>query len=454
MQTHFSQAQLTDPAIASSNVELRACLQCDYCISNCPTYQLSGDKDDSSRGRIFQIKEMLEQGAKPDPVTVHYIDRCLSCLACMSTCPSSVHYLHLVDHAREYIEDHYQRPLPERFLRWILAEILPNPFRLRLALHAAQIAKPVARVMPNKLRRIIESAPDRLPQPSSYDRPQVFPAIGKRKRRVALLTGCAQKVLNTDINNASIRILRRHGCEVVVAQGVGCCGALTHHMGKTKQSLAAAAANIRAWMLEVRGTGLDAIVINTSGCGTVVKDYGFMFRNNEQLAADAATISALAKDISEFLTDIKLDYRITPKLRVAYHATCSLQFGQRIRFTPKKLLKAAGFSLVEPKDSHTCCGFAATYHILQSEISQELQARKIQNLESGSPDVIAAGNIGCMLQIGSGTDIPVVHTVELLDWVTGGPVPRSLLNQENISRADPALLPIHVNCSASTSVHT
>lgn len=428
MQTSFSQKQLSDPAIACSDVELRACLQCDYCISNCPTYQILDDKNDSSRGRIFLIKEMLEKGGKPEAATVQHIDRCLSCLACMSTCPSSVNYMHLVDHAREYIEKHYKRPLPDRLLRWALSQLLPNPSRLRLALRTAQFVKPAAKVMPAKLRQMIEFTPDLLPQPSTYDRPQVFPAIGERKRRVALLTGCAQKILNTDINNATIRILRRHGCEVVVARGSGCCGALTHHMGRQQQSLAAATRNIKAWMDEVDGAGLDAVIANTSGCGTVIKDYGYMFRN-DPLAAEAAAISALAKDITEVLSEIELDYRIKPKLRVAYHATCSLQFGQRIRYTPKKLLKSAGFDLIEPRDSHTCCGFAATYHILQSDISRELKTRKIQTLEAGNPDVIAAGNIGCMLQIGSGTEIPVVHTVELLDWVTGGPVPRALLGR-------------------------
>jgi glycolate oxidase iron-sulfur subunit len=425
MQTHFTPEQLTNPAMASSEVELRACLQCDYCINNCPTYQVLDDEFDSPRGRNYLIKAMLESGRKPEKDTVKHIDQCLSCLACMSTCPSSVNYMHLVDHAREYIEENYRRPLFDRLLRWGVAKIMPYPGRFRLAMRGAQLAKPLAFAMPGKIRSLVEFMPGTLPPPNQNDKPQVFPAMGERKRRVALLTGCAQTALNTDINDATIRILRRHGCEVVVAQGAGCCGALTHHMGKTRDSHAAAGRNIRAWMNEVNGAGLDAIVINTSGCGTVVKDYGFMFRN-DALADDAATIAMLAKDISEVLADIELDYKMTPDLRVAYHATCSLQFGQRIRFTPKKMLKAAGFTLIEPRDSHTCCGFAGTYHVLQPEISGQLKARKVKTLETGAPDVIAAGNIGCMMQIGSGTGVPVVHTVELLDWVTGGPLPRAL----------------------------
>ncbi|MCU7934166.1 MAG: glycolate oxidase subunit GlcF [Candidatus Thiodiazotropha sp. (ex Dulcina madagascariensis)] len=425
MQINFTQQQLAEPAMASSYVELCACLQCDYCTPNCPTYQLMGDEFDSSRGRIYLIKDMLESDCKPDEKTVTHIDQCLSCLACMATCPSSVHYMHLLDHAREYIEQKHQRPLYDRALRWMLAQLLPYPGRFRLAMRGARLVKPLAFVMPRKIRGMIEYTPDRLPPPSVNEKPQCFPAMGERKRRVALMTGCAQKTLNTDINDATIRILRRHGCEVVVAQDSGCCGALTHHMGKTKQSHVAAARNIRAWMKEVNGAGLDAIVINTSGCGTVVKDYAHMFRDGE-LAEDAATITGLAKDISELLADIELNHKPMPGLRVAYHATCSLQFGQRIRFTPKRLLKSAGFTVIEPRDSHACCGAAGTYNLLQPEISERLKARKVKALEEGAPDVIAAGNIGCMMQIGSATGLPVVHTVELLDWATGGPMPRAL----------------------------
>ncbi|MBI1421872.1 MAG: glycolate oxidase subunit GlcF [Gammaproteobacteria bacterium] len=431
MQTQFSLEQLRDHAMANSDVELRACLQCDYCIGNCPTYQLLGDKLDSSRGRIHLIKEMLEQGGEPKRDTVEHIDRCLHCLACMSTCPSSVHYMHLADHARAYIEKNYRRPLVERVLRNTLTNILPHPSRLRIAMRMAQLVKPLRFALPRGLRHMLDMTPEKLPPYKKPSGQQVFPAQGIRKQRVALLTGCAQQVVNSDINDATIRILTRHGCEVVVPADAACCGALTHHMGRTSHSLAAAINNIHAWTRELNGEGLDAVVINTSGCGTVIKDYGFMLRD-DPLAQEAAKISNLAKDISEVLSDIPLDYRTVPELHVAYHATCSLQFGQRIRFTPKKLLKAAGFKLIEPKDSHMCCGFAGMYHILQTEISQELKTRKVQALEAGSPDVIATGNIGCLLQISSGTTIPVVHTVELLDWATGGPLPPALNNHPKL----------------------
>ena len=425
MYTNFTPDQLSHPDMDDVNDALTRCLQCGYCAEICPTYQLTGDENENSRGRVKLIKEMLEKGGRPDKITVRHIDRCMSCLACMSTCPSFVNYMRLVDHAREYIEDKYQRPLLDRLQRWTLAKVLPYPDRFRLAINSARLVKPLAFAMPVKMRDMMKFIPSKLPPSSSNDRPQVFPAIGERIRRVALMTGCAQKVLNTDINDATIRILRRHGCEVVVAEGAACCGALTYHMGKAKESRVAAASNIQAWMKEVNGAGLDAIVINTSGCGTVIKEYGHMFRN-DALAEDAVKISSLAKDISELLSKIELDNKLKPDMRVAYHATCSLQYGQRVRFAPKKLLKKAGFTVIESRDAHTCCGSAGTYNLLQPEVSLQLKERKVKALQEGRPDAIAAGNIGCMVQIGSGTELPVVHTVELLDWVTGGPVPRAL----------------------------
>ena len=426
MQTLFTPEQLKDPGIARSNEILRSCVHCGFCTATCPTYQVLGDELDSPRGRIYLIKDMLEQGRPADALTVKHIDRCLSCLACMTTCPSGVHYMHLVDHAREYIEKTYKRPFTDRALRWVLAQVIPHPMRFRLALLGAKIGRPFARLVPDaRLRAMLAMAPKVIPPVSRNDDPQVFAAEGPRRMRVALLTGCAQKALNTDINDATIRLLRRLGCEVVIARGMGCCGALTHHMGKAVQAHASAAANIGAWMAEKRGGGLDAVVINTSGCGTTVKDYGHMFRN-DLLAADAATVAGIAMDISEVLVKIGMPEGAPKGVKVAYHAACSLQHGQQVKTAPKDLLKRAGFSVVEPADSHLCCGSAGTYNLLQPVISQQLKARKVETLEAKAPDIIAAGNIGCMMQIGSGTAIPVVHTVELLDWATGGPRPRAL----------------------------
>jgi len=334
--------------------------------------------------------------------------------------------MHLVDHARAHIEKTYRRPWRDRALRWVLARVIPYPTRFRLALLGAKMARPFARLLPDaRLRAMVAMAPKQVPPVSRNDDPQVFPAAGERRMRVALMTGCAQKALNTDINDATIRLLCRLGCEVVVARGAGCCGALTHHMGREGESHASAAANIRAWMAEKRAGGLDAIVINTSGCGTTVKDYGHMFRTTD-LAGDAGQIAALACDVTELLARLKPEARAPEPLRVAYHAACSLQHGQKVTAAPKTLLKAAGFEVVEPADPHLCCGSAGTYNLLQPEISGELKRRKVATLEARQPQAIAAGNIGCMMQIGSGTAIPVVHTVELIDWATGGPKPRAL----------------------------
>jgi glycolate oxidase iron-sulfur subunit len=432
MQTTFTEDQLRDPDIKRSNEVLRTCVHCGFCTATCPTYQVLGDELDSPRGRIYLIKDMLENERKPDEKTVKHIDRCLSCLACMTTCPSGVHYMHLVDHARAYIEKNYDRPWHEKALRWTLAHILPYPTRFRVALLLAKVGKPFAPLIPDaRVKAMLEMAPKTIPPVSRNDDPQSFAPVAPRRKRVALMTGCAQKALNTDINDATIRLLTRLGCEVVVAQGAGCCGALTHHMGKVDESHGSAAANIKAWAREMDGAGLDAIVINTSGCGTTVKDYGHMFRN-DALAADALRVSAIAKDVSEVLIDLIDEASVAGArthhggMKVAYHAACSLQHGQQIKTHPKTLLKAAGFEVVEPADSHLCCGSAGTYNLMQPEISKQLKARKVKTLEAKQPDIIAAGNIGCMMQIGSGTAVPIVHTVELLDWATGGPKPTAL----------------------------
>jgi glycolate oxidase iron-sulfur subunit len=429
MQTNFSAEQLKDPGIARANEILRSCVHCGFCTATCPTYQVLGDELDSPRGRIYLIKDMLEHDRPADAKTVKHIDRCLSCLSCMSTCPSGVHYMHLVDHARAHIEKTYRRPLSDRALRWVLAKVLPHPMRFRLALAAAKLGRPFARLIPDRrLRAMLSMVPKTIPPVSRNDDPQVFPAQGKRRLRVALMTGCAQKALNTDINDATIRLLRRLGCDVVIVQGQGCCGALTHHMGREAEAHATAAQTIRAFAAEIDGPGLDAIVVNTSGCGTTIKDYGNMFRH-DPLAAQAAAVATRAVDLTELVERIGLPPVAPRGLRVAYHAACSLQHGQQIKSAPKTLLKAAGFEVVEPENSHLCCGSAGTYNLLQPEISAELKRRKVATLEARDPEVIAAGNIGCMMQIGSGTSVPVVHTAELLDWATGGPQPSALLAQ-------------------------
>jgi len=426
MQTNFTAAQLRDPAVARSNEILRKCVHCGFCTATCPSYAVLGDELDSPRGRIYLIKDMLEKGRPADEKTVKHIDRCLSCLACMTTCPSGVHYMHLVDHAREHIDRTYTRPWPDRALRWMLRLILPYPSRFRLAMAGAKLAKPFRPLVPGKLGAMLDIVPPRIEPPARHDDPQVHSAEGARRGRVALMTGCAQRVLDAEINGATVRLLTRLGWDVVIAEGMGCCGALVHHMGRTADSHAQAGANIRAWTREIEGEGLDAIVINTSGCGTTVKDYGHMLRH-EPLAADAARVSGLAKDISEFLDPEAIRALARPKeLKLAYHAACSLQHGQKVTEAPKRLLRAAGFAVVEPAEGHLCCGSAGTYNLLQPAIANQLKARKVTNIEATAPDAVAAGNIGCIMQIGTGTALPVLHTVQLLDWATGGPEPDKL----------------------------
>jgi glycolate oxidase iron-sulfur subunit len=374
---------------------------------------------------------MLEGGKPATEQVVRHVDRCLSCLSCMTTCPSGVHYMHLVDHARAYIEQTYTRPWPERALRRVLSFVLPHPWRFRLALVGAWFARPFARLVPGasltaqRLRAMLRLAPACVPSPSAIERPRVHPAEGPRRGRVGILMGCAQQVLAPSINEATIRLLTRMGIEVVVTRGQGCCGALDHHMGHHDPAMRLARANIAAWTREIEGEGLDAIVVNASGCGTTLKDYGHMFREEPERDA-AARVAGLAADITEVLT--RFGYapsRAAPGLAVAYHAACSLQHGQKITAEPKALLKAAGFVVREPAEGHICCGSAGTYNLLQPDIAGRLKARKQANIARTGAAVIASGNIGCLTQLGDGA-IPAVHTVELLDWMAGGPEPAAV----------------------------
>ncbi|TVR09621.1 MAG: glycolate oxidase iron-sulfur subunit [Salinarimonadaceae bacterium] len=433
MQTNFSPELLRDPAMRESEQILRTCVHCGFCTATCPTYLLLGDELDSPRGRIYLMKDMLENGKPASAEVVLHIDRCLSCLSCMTTCPSGVHYMHLVDHARAYIEQTYRRPWHDRLMRATLAKILPYPNRFRAALMGAFLARPFAGlfgalpVVGKRMAAMLDLAPARLPNRSPLEGARVFPAQGERRGRVAILQGCAQQVLDPGLNEAAIRVLTRHGIEVAQVAGEGCCGALTHHMGREEEAHAFARRNIDAWIAEAEAGGLDAIIVTASGCGTTIKDYGFMLREDSAYAEKAARVSALAKDITEYLETLPLALRDDlPRLTVAYHSACSMQHGQQIRETPKTLLKRMGFTVRDVPEGHICCGSAGTYNILQPEIAVQLRARKVANIEKTKPDVIAAGNIGCMTQIGKGTDIPIVHTVALIDWATGGPAPEVL----------------------------
>lgn len=426
MQTFFTEAQLADPKLAEANKILRTCVHCGLCTATCPTYQVLGDELDSPRGRIYLIKDMLESGRAADAKTAKHIDRCLGCLACTTTCPSGVDYAHLIEMGRVHVEKTFRRPWIDRALRAVLAAVMPHPTRFRLAVFAARLTRPLARLIPDaRVQALLKLVPATLPPVSRNDDPQVFPALGPRKMRVALMTGCVQKALDTEINDATIRVLTRLGAEVVVPPNMGCCGALPLHMGQDQAALTKARALVQAVMAAHRADPLDALVINTSGCGTTVKDYGHLF-SGDALSADAAGVAGLAKDVSEVIGQLGLPKMEPQALAVAYHAACSLQHGQRIKSLPKVLLAQAGFKVSEPVDSHLCCGSAGTYNLLQPELSAELRHRKVNSLMARKPDVIAAGNLGCMIQLGQEAGVPVVHTVSLLDWATGGPVPLAL----------------------------
>jgi glycolate oxidase iron-sulfur subunit len=430
MQTSFSLAQLADPNVAEADGILRACVHCGFCTATCPTYVLLGDELDSPRGRIYLIKEMLEQSRPATEEDTLHIDRCLSCLACMTTCPSGVHYMHLVDHARAHIEKTYSRPILDRLRRTFLARLMPYPGRFRLSLYAAAFAKPFAPLFKalgmDRLAAMLTLAPWFPPRASQFPATGTVPAQGARKGRVALMSGCVDRVVAPRIRDAAARLLARHGIEVVFASGEGCCGSLSHHLGRENEALAFVKTNIDAWNREIEGKGLDAILITASGCGTTVKDYGFMLRLDPAYAEKAARVSALARDVSEYLAALDLLPARTSRLRLAYHSACSMQHGQKITREPKALLARAGFDVRDIPEGHLCCGSAGTYNMLQPEIAARLRDRKVKNIESTRPQVIATGNIGCLTQIGSGTTIPVVHTVELLDWATGGPAPAAI----------------------------
>jgi glycolate oxidase iron-sulfur subunit len=430
VRTDFSGEQLADPDIAASDKVLRSCTHCGFCTATCPTYVLLGDELDSPRGRIYLIKDMLANDGPVAAEAVRHIDRCLSCLACMTTCPSAVNYMHLVDHARRWIERRYRRPAGERALRRLLGIVLTRPGPFRFALRGVPLARRLARLLPPRLGPLLALAPASIPAASPTDRPRVYRAQGARRMRAALLPGCAQLVLAPGINEATIRLLTRHGCEVVIARGGGCCGSLRHHLGQEKGALALARTNIDAWERERRAGGLDAIVVNASGCGTTVKDYGFMLREDRAYAERAARAAALARDVVEVIESLGLR-PAAPAVahtgrRVAYHSACSMQHGQHLHAGPRALIAAAGFEPVEVPEGHLCCGSAGTYNLLQPELAGRLRERKLANIARTRPDLVATGNIGCIVQLAGGCAVPVVHTAELLDWATGGPPPAAI----------------------------
>jgi len=432
MQTYFSKEQLVDKNNKSSEKIFRKCVHCGFCNATCPTYQLLGDELDGPRGRIYLIKDMLENNKPANEKIVKHIDRCLSCYSCMTTCPSGVNYMHLIDHGRSHIEKTYKRPFSDRFTRNLLSQIIPYPLRFKIIGMLTLFIKPISFIFPKKLREMIKLMPINFPK-RNLPKMKIYP-VGKRKRRVArvaLLTGCVQQVISPQINEATIRLLNRHGIEVIISKDIDCCGSLNHHLGKSDIAYKTFKKNISIWYDEYLKNGLDAIISNTSGCGTTLKDYGFIFRSDENLKKKAKKISELTQDISEYLDEnIKLNFikkkENDKEYKIAYHSACSMQHGQKIHDIPINLIKKTGNQVFDIPDGHLCCGSAGTYNLLQNDIAKKLLKNKISNIEKTKPQFITTGNIGCITQIANGTKIPILHTVEIIDWYTGGPKPEVL----------------------------
>ena len=430
MQTSFTKDQLKNKENKSSEEILRKCVHCGMCNATCPTYEILGDELDGPRGRIYLHKDMLDNNKPANKKISKHIDRCLSCYACMTTCPSGVNYMHLIDHGRKHVEKTYKRPLLERLIRSALSFALPNPRIFMILAFTTKATKPFSFLLPKFIKNSLKLMPNKIPA-KKIKTQKVYPVLEKKTiARVALLTGCVQRVISPEINESTIRILNRHGVEVIVLPKINCCGSLNHHLGKEDLAQASFTKNINLWYQEYLENGLDAIISNTSGCGTTLKDYGFIFRNNSILKKKAKKISELTKDITEYLDEnLKLEFKTSvEKYKIAYHSPCSMQHGQKVHEQPINLIKKTGNDVLTIPEGHICCGSAGTYNILQQKIASTLLNNKIKNIEKVSPDFISTGNIGCMTQISSGTNIPIVHTVEIIDWLTGGPKPYKLKN--------------------------
>ena len=432
MQTNFSEDQLKNKDNKSTEKILRKCVHCGMCNATCPTFNLLGDELDGPRGRIYLIKEMIEKKKTPTKKVVSHIDKCLSCYACMTTCPSGVNYMHLIDHGRNYVEKKYKRPFFEKLFRDFLSKTLPKPKIFKFLIFFAKLGQPFKFLLPKKLKSMLDVAPKKI-----FKKTLKFQRVYKAERkkptaRVALLIGCVQRVVSPQINESTIRVLTRHGVEVITMPEIECCGSLNHHLGKEELAKETFKKNINSWYDEYLKNGLDAIISNTSGCGTTLKDYGFVFREDKDLKKKAKKISELTKDVTEFLDqNLKLSFKkikTSKKYNIAYHSACSMQHGQKVHEQPMNIIKKTGNTVLNIPDGHLCCGSAGTYNILHQKMAKSLLRNKVENILKVSPDFIATGNIGCISQISTGISIPIIHTVEVIDWFTGGPKPYKLKN--------------------------
>ncbi|QCS64722.1 glycolate oxidase subunit GlcF [Achromobacter denitrificans] len=404
-----------------------SCVHFGFCTAVCPTYVLDGEELDSPRGRIALAREVLSGAAAPSPAAVRHLDRCLSCLSCETTCAAGVSYRDVIDGAREAIEQSGVRPLPQRLLRSALARVLTTPALLRPALAAGRLLRGAAGRLGGPLGALasLSSAPG-LAALARRGEPDLEPPADAT-RRVALLDGCAQSVLGAEINASALRLLARGGVAVVPVPGVQCCGALELHMGRREAAVKHMTQAVRSWSAALEAGHIDAIVSTTSGCGSVIKRY-------EELLSDRPDLSARVKRVVDAVTDITQIAAGLPLsasgaaqgLAVSYHDACSLKHGLKLERPPRRALGKLGLDVRDIAESHLCCGSAGTYNILEPAIANRLGQRKAAHASAGHPDVIAAGNMGCLVQMSRFTPVPVAHTVQLLDWATGGPPPRGL----------------------------
>jgi glycolate oxidase iron-sulfur subunit len=431
MRTNFSSAQLAVPQLADAEKSLRACMHCGICTATCPTYVLLGDERDSPRGRIVMMQHMLEEGGTPSAETVLHVDRCLSCLACRTACPSSVDYARLVDSARAHIQEHYSRPLSDRLLRWLIATVMTRPALVSLSIFAARVFAPIARRLPGRLKTMAETglALDRAPSSGVRANPAAS------ARRIALMPGCVQQVIAPEIDAAAARVLARRGFALVPLEGAGCCGSLVHHMGREREAKGWAKRAIEAFERANEADAFDAVTITATGCGAHLKDIAHLFKGDPEWEPRAKNFAAKFRDFSELASP----RRSWPpeRLRVAYHAACSAQNGLSLQGRPEALLKEAGFEVFAVPEGHLCCGAGGAYSILQPEIAAQLRSRKLGNIESLKADVIATGNVGCLNQLSGPDAPPVVHIAELLDWVEGGVKPKAMLRQRQMAPTAP-----------------